>query len=152
MALFTPHPSNPLNPETLPARVVLFQVRAPNLKISRLAETASAHFGRKEHLLILAEDEKAVHYVDELLWKFPSTSFMPHVASEETTTAFIAITKNRTNVNQAKFAFNLCPTPLLIEGIRLIYDFEDLTSPLKQQLSAMRFDAYKKAGYLIEAR
>ncbi len=152
MALFTLHLSNPLNPDTLPARVVLFQVRAPNLKISRLIETASAHFERKEHLLILAEDEKAVHYVDELLWKFPPTSFLPHVATEESTQAFVAITKSRTNVNQAKFSFNLCPTPLLIEGIRLIYDFEDLTSPLKQQLSAIRFDAYKKAGCLIEAR
>jgi DNA polymerase IIIc chi subunit len=102
--------------------------------------------------LILAEDEKAVLYVDELLWKFPSTSFLPHVSSDKETSAFIAITRSRININQAKFAFNLCPTPLLIEGIRLIYDFEDLTSPLKQQLSAIRFDAYKKAGCLIEAR
>jgi DNA polymerase IIIc chi subunit len=81
----------------------------------------------------------------------PPTSFLPHLASEEETASLIAITKARKNVNQAKFAFNLCSTPLLIEGIRLIYDFEDLTSPFKQQLSAVRFDAYKRAGCLIEA-
>jgi len=137
-------------PET--SRVILFQVRKPALKIEKLAEMASAHFERKEHLLIVVEDEKTALYVDELLWKFPPTSFLPHVIEEEETSALIAITKGRSNVNKARFAFNLCPTPLLIEGPRLIYDFEDLTSPLKQQLSAVRFDAYKKARCLIEAR
>lgn len=133
-------------------RVVLFQVRNANLKVARLAEMAGTHFEKKEQLLIIAEDEKAVQYVDELLWKFPPTSFLPHVTTEKATSALIAITKLKENVNQAKFAFNLCPTPLLIEGLKLIYDFEDLTSPLKQQLSSTRFDAYKKAGCLIEAR
>jgi DNA polymerase IIIc chi subunit len=139
----------PMNEYT---RIVLFQVRNANLKIARLAEMAQTHFAKKEQLLIIAEDEKAALYVDELLWKFPPSSFLPHVTAEKSTAALIAITKTRENVNQAKFAFNLCPTPLMIEGIRLIYDFEDLTSPLKQQLSSIRFDAYKKAGYLIEAR
>lgn len=151
MELCTQKLRNKLSPDTSPARVVLFQVRTPNVKISKLVEMVSAHFARKEAVLILAEDEKALSYVDELLWKFPATSFLPHVSSEEPTTALVAITRNRTNVNRARFAFNLCPTPLFIEGVRLVYDFEDLTSPLKQQLSAVRFDAYKKAGCLIEA-
>jgi DNA polymerase IIIc chi subunit len=138
--------------DQLPARVVLFQVRQPNLKVMKLVQTANAHFEKKEPLLIVVEDEKTMLYVDELLWKEPPTSFLPHVVADNDTPAFVAITKSRANVNQAKFAFNLCPTPLLIEGIRLIYDFEDLTSPLKQQLSSVRFDAYKKAGCLIEAR
>jgi len=141
-----------MNPDQLPARVVLFQVRQANLKVAKLVQTAGAHFEKKEHLLIVVEDEKTMLYVDELLWKVPPTSFLPHMIAENNTTAFVAITKNRVNVNQAKFAFNLCSTPLLIEGIRLIYDYEDLTSPLKQQLSSVRFDAYKKAGCLIEAR
>jgi len=132
------------------ARVILFQVRTSNSKVSHLTQISAHHFAKKEQLLIVAEDEKAVTYIDELLWKFPPTSFLPHAIGEEK--ANIAITKERQNINFAKYAFNLCPTPLLIEGFRLIYDFEDMTSPLKQQLSAMRFDAYKKAGCLIEAR
>lgn len=138
--------------DPLPSRVVLFQVRQANLKVAKLIQTIGAHFEKKEHILIVVEDEKTMLYVDELLWKMPPTSFLPHAVAENNTSAFVAITKSRVNVNQAKFAFNLCPTPLLIEGIRLIYDFEDLTSPLKQQLSTVRFDAYKKAGCLIEAR
>ena len=94
-----------------------------------------------------------MQFVDELLWKSPQVSFLPHIATDEPTSELIAITRSKQNVNGAKIAFNLCSTPLLIEGpFRIIYDFEDLTSPSKQQLSALRFDAYKKAGFLIEAK
>lgn len=142
-----------MNLESPPIRIVFFQVRQPHTKLERLTEMAAAHFEKREHFLIVSEDEKAVQYIDELLWKFPPTSFLPHVASEDPTPSLIAITRCKKNINQARFAFNLCPTPLVFEGLfRLIYDFEDLTSPSKQQLSAHRFDAYKKAGYLIEAR
>ena len=134
-------------------RVVLFQIRENKDKLHRLLEQAKFHFERKEHLILLAEDEKAAQYVDELLWKFPPTSFLPHTLSEEATTDYIAISRTKKNLNQARYAFNLCPTPLLIEGpFKMIYDFEDLSSPSRQQFSALRFDAYKRAGYLIEAR
>lgn len=137
-------------PET---RVVLFQTRDPKAKLARLTETAAAHFERKEHLLILVEDEKTAQFVDELLWKSPETSFLPHVSTEEATGELIAITRGKKNINKARVAFNLCATPLMIEGpFRIIYDFEDLTSPNKQHLSALRFQAYKEASFLIEAR
>ncbi len=134
-------------------RVVLFQVRDSKTKLLRLAEIAAAHFEKKEPMVIFAEDEKAVQFVDELLWKTPATSFLPHLATDDLTSELIAITRGKKNINQARIAFNLCPTPLLIEGpFRMIYDFEDLTSPGRQQLSALRFDAYKQARFLIEAR
>ncbi|MDE3046341.1 MAG: DNA polymerase III subunit chi [Verrucomicrobiota bacterium] len=141
------------NSDAPSTRAVFFQTREAKTKTLRLLEIAATHFERKEHLLILVEDEKAMDYVDELLWKSPPTSFLPHIATNGPTTELIAITRTKQNINQARSAFNLCSTPLLIEGpFRLIYDFEDLTSPGKQQLSALRFDAYKKAGFLIEAR
>lgn len=138
---------------TNPPRIVLFQVRDPKLKLARLSEIAAFHFERKEHLIILADDEKAVQYVDEFLWKTPATSFLPHLIAQEPTTELIAITKVKKNLNSARFAFNLCSTPLYIEGpFKTIYDFEDLTTPAKQHLSSIRFDAYKKSQYLIESR
>jgi DNA polymerase IIIc chi subunit len=134
-------------------RLVLFQVRDPKTKLARLTEIASAHFEKKEHLLILVEDEKTENYVDELLWKSPETSFLPHQVSSQPTQELIVITREKKNLNQARYAFNLCSTPLLIEGpFRMIYDFEDLTTPNKSRLAALRFDAYKQARFLIEAR
>ncbi len=136
----------------LPTRVIFFQVRDAKLKLQRLVEMAQTHFEKKDPFIIFVEDTKAQSFVDDLLWKLPETSFLPHSATDDTTKDLIAITKSKTNVNQARSAFNLCPTPLLLEGpLRLIYDFEDLTSPSKKELSSLRFDAYKHAHYLIEA-
>ena len=134
-------------------RVVFYQVKDAASKLSRIAETAGHHFLRKEKILILVEEDKALAFVDELLWKHLPDSFLPHSIANAKTDDWIAITKNKSNVNDARIAFNLCPTPLLIEGpFRFIYDFEDLTSAAKKNLSQIRFDAYKQAQYLIESR
>ena len=134
-------------------RVVFFQVRDTASKLRRIVETAQSHFEKKEPFLILVEDEKSQKFVDELLWKLPETSFLPHLLADEPTTNPLVITKAKKNLNQAKVAFNLCSTPLLIEGpFRIIYEFEDLTAPNKKNLSSLRFDAYKQEKFLIEAR
>lgn len=134
-------------------RVIFYQVRDAASKIKCICMTAISHFEKKEPFLILVEDAKAQEFVDDLLWKFPETSFLPHVISDEPTKDFIAITKTKNNVNQARVAFNLCPTPLLIDSpFRIIYEFEDLTNPNKSKLSSLRFDAYKAAQFLIESK
>jgi len=134
-------------------RVVFFQVNDNNAKLKRIFEMAHLHFERKEPFLIMVEDEKSQKFVDELLWKSPSTSFLPHSASDDPTTDLIVITKVKNNVNKARIAFNLCSTSLLIEGpFRIIYEFEDLSAPSKKNLSSQRFDSYKHAGFFIEAR
>jgi len=131
------------------SRAVFFQVRKPSEKLSRLTAICAAHFEKKEPIIIFVEDDKGAQYVDELLWKSPPTSFIPHTMEGKD---FITITSGKKKFGEPRIAFNLCPTPLLLDGFRIVYDFEDLTSPIKQNLSALRFDAYKKAGYLIEAR
>lgn len=134
-------------------RIVFFQVRENTVKLKRIVETAQTHFEKKEPFLILVEDARSQQFVDELLWKLPETSFLPHIASDDPVKDLIAIAKVKKNVNGARIAFNLCSTPLLIEGpFRMIYEFEDLTTPNKKNLSSLRFDAYKQAGCLIEAR
>jgi DNA polymerase IIIc chi subunit len=134
-------------------RVVFFQVRNPSTKLAILAETAQSHFEKGENFLIFAEDDKAMSFVDDLLWKLPATSFLPHSKAEEATNERVAIAKVKKNLNNARYVFNLCSTPLLIDAsIKIIYDFEDLTSPAKQTFSSLRYDAYKQAHFLIEAR
>ena len=128
-------------------------MRDAKTKLLRIVETAQSHFVKKEPFLIFVEDEKAEKFVDELLWKTPETSFLPHVVAHGPTRDLLAITRLKQNVNETKIVFNLCPTPLLIEGpFRIIYEFEDLTTPHKQNFSALRFEAYKQAQFLCEAR
>jgi DNA polymerase IIIc chi subunit len=134
-------------------RVVFFQVPDATAKLNRIAEIAQYHFIRKEHLLILAEEDKALAFADELLWKHPPDSFLPHSIQEAESKEWIVLTKIKKNLNDARYVFNLCPTPLLIEGpFRIIYDFEDTREPNKKMLSQIRFDAYKQAQFLIESR
>jgi DNA polymerase IIIc chi subunit len=139
-------------PSSLP-RVIFFQVRDNSSKLKKIVEMATLHFEKKEPFLILVEDEKSQIFVDELLWKLPPTSFLPHKATDAETNDWIAIAKGKSNVNQARVVFNLCPTPLLIDSsFKIIYEFEDLSTPSKKNLSSHRFDAYKQAGFFIEAR
>lgn len=134
-------------------RVIFYQVRDAASKLKVIYETAQAHFDKKDHFLLVVEDEKAQEFVNELLWKTPNTSFLPHAAMDSESQEFIVITKSKKNVNNARVAFNLCSTPLLIDTpFRIIYEFEDLTNPNKNNLSSLRFNAYKAAHYMIESR
>lgn len=134
-------------------RVIFFQVNNAASKVDRLIETATAHFSQKEHFLIIAEDDRSLNYVDELLWTHPPEIFLPHSIVESETKEWIAITKVKKNLNGARYVFNLCSTPLLIDGFfRTIYEYDDSSSPNKKILSANRFDAYKQAQFLIESR
>lgn len=134
-------------------RVVFFQVHDTGKKLQKIIETAQFHFEKKEPFLILVEDAKAQVFVDELLWKQPETGFLPHIATDNPSKELVVIAKTKKNINEASVVFNLCPTPLFIEGpFKIIYELEDLTTPSKKNLSTLRFDAYKQAGISIESR
>lgn len=134
-------------------RVIFFQVRDNITKLKRICETAQSHFEKKDFFSIFVEDEKAEIFVDELLWKLPETSFLPHAIADQPSQERVVITRSKKNFNDSRVVFNLCPTPLSIEGpFKIIYEFEDLTNPSKQRLSSLRFDAYKMMGFSIEAR
>ena len=110
-------------------RVVFFQVNDNHSKLKIIVETAQTHFKKKEPFLIIVEDDMALKFVDDLLWKLPSSSFLPHSIAESETSELITLTKCKKNLK-----------------------FEDLTAPIKKNLSSLRYDAYKGAGFLIEAR
>jgi DNA polymerase IIIc chi subunit len=134
-----------------PIQVVFYQVPTSEKKILRITQTVRAHFSQKERFIFFVEDAKAELFLSDLLWKSPPTSFLPHTISDEPNEAWITITKSKVNINQAEFAFNLCPTPLLLSGFKKIYDFEDTTSPSKQNLSSLRFHEYKNSLYSIQS-
>ncbi|MBM3183912.1 MAG: DNA polymerase III subunit chi, partial [Chlamydiae bacterium] len=97
-------------------RIIFFQVSDLPSKLRCITETARSHFSKKEAVLFFVENEKGEAFLDELLWKLPEHSFLPHAISNQKTDEKIAITKTKENVNGAIFAFNLCPTPLLVPG------------------------------------
>lgn len=130
-------------------KVIFFPVKETQLKLLKIYQTALDHFHRQEPLLILVPDENALHFVDNLLWRYPENSFLPHNSGIEAVQDIIALTKEPVNVNQATALFNLCPHPAEIAGIHLIYELDDFTSKEKQEASQKRFATYRSAGYPI---
>jgi DNA polymerase IIIc chi subunit len=129
--------------------VVFFQVQSGQQKVQRIVEVAKQSFRNRERLLFFVDDEKAFMFLDDALWKHPQASFLPHGTDPKD---LIAITTEKRNINNARIAFNLSSTPLLVEGpFKTIYDFEDVSSKAKEGLAAARYDAYKRLGLSIEA-
>jgi DNA polymerase IIIc chi subunit len=129
--------------------VTFFQVRDAAIKLSKICQTAQAHFEKKEPLQIVVPDKAALEFVDLLLWRFPEESFLPHIVATTPCSDCIIITCERAPLNEAKAFFNLCLPPLLNNKVKIIYDFDDFTSSDKKQASDKRFAAYRDAQFQI---
>lgn len=108
-----------------------------------LMEKALYHFHHKESLLILCPDDKALKFLDEFLWCGYPESFLPHGKEE-----WIYLSTSQKNF-KTKSLFNLTQDIPDCSELTTIYDFEDLTTPEKQQASMKRYKAYKELGYEI---
>jgi len=130
------------------AQIVFYSVRDTQDKLAKLCSIAKRHFDLGEALLIMTADEKARDFVDELLWRLPSESFLPHLATDMPCQDPIAVTCSRENINQARAIFNLTPEPLFIDNLT-IYEFDERSTPQRSQASEARFKAYRDRGLPI---
>lgn len=120
-------------------------------KLNRICRTVQTHFDRKESVLIAVPSQEAAAYIDQLLWRQPEESFLPHMIVNTPTKEMVAITTSKTNINSAKALINLNPDiPKNIDDYLIIYDMLDLTHPAKEQLSRAREAAYRELQHLVE--
>lgn len=132
--------------------VIFFQVSSAKQKIDKILAVANFHFQKNEKLLFRVADETAQKFLDELLWKEPSHSFLYHVVTNVPCEDLIVISKEMANLNGTTHVFNLLPSALLLEEpCHVIYDFDD-NSNGKNEASKMKFAAYKENGCRIESR
>lgn len=131
-------------------RVVFFQIKFTQQKLQKIIEVTKRHFLQKENFLIVTGEEKSASYVDDLLWKYSPSSFLPHSIDTQLSQDKIVITYKRENLNQASYVFNLCPNALVLEEPKVIYEFEDLSQPGKQILSRKKCAFYREKKYFIE--
>lgn len=133
-----------------PTQIVFFSVQDTQDKLAKLCAIAKGHFEKNDPLLVMTADEKARNFVDELMWRVPADSFLPHTASDMPCRDLIAITSSRQNTNQARTIFNLTPEPLFFEELGLtIYEFEEHISEQRRKSSEARYRAYRDRGYSI---
>lgn len=136
---------------TRDVRVTFFQVKSDGEKRERIIRLAEEYFEKKEPLVIQLPHQKALEYVDLLLWRAPKESFLPHTIKDEPTKDFIVLTSSGKNPNGARSVLNLCPEPVDNKNLSFIkiYELEDLASTHKNHSAQERYKAYKNAGYGI---
>lgn len=132
-------------------RVTFFQVKNDQQKREKILYLAKEYFEKKEPLLIQLPHEKALEYVDLLLWRHPIDGFLPHVIKDQPCKDLIVLTTTKENPNQARSILNLCPEPVINENCLFIkiYELEDLSTTSKNALAQKHYKAYKTAGFAI---
>jgi len=120
--------------------VTFFTVRDGQAKLNKLVELAQKHLYEKNPLLFLVSDPAAFEFLDKLLWSLPPESFIPHPSH--------LITVSFEPKEPFHTLFNLRPAPLM-GPYKMVYEFEDQTSPEKLQLSQKRYQSYREANYSI---
>lgn len=126
-------------------KVQFFKVQTNSDKLFKIITTSQFHFDKKIPLTILVPNEKVQEYIDELLWKSPPSSFLPH-GTDDLETVQIKVFSN--NVSYQKHIFNLCPFEILPSSFISIYDFED---PTKQYLYKQKIKFYQENKIPIES-
>jgi DNA polymerase IIIc chi subunit len=132
-------------------RVTFFQVKDDLQKRQKIVQLAQEYFEKKEPLLIRLPHQKAVEYVDLLLWRLPEASFLPHVIKDEPCSDTIVLSSSLENPNGARSILNLCPNEVDNENLSFIkiYELEDLFSTQKHLQAQKRYKSYKNAGFSV---
>jgi DNA polymerase-3 subunit chi len=127
-------------------------VKVPNntAKADCLCSIIQKHFEQKQSILITVPNFEVADFVDQLLWKRPEESFLPHVIAQSNSKAAVVITSKQENLNDASILFNLCVTASpMADKFNLIYELLDETHPDKLKLSQERRQTYIAAGFEI---
>lgn len=124
--------------------VKILNVSSPQEKLNALCKTVQKHFDLKERLLITAPNKEAAEYIDLLLWRMPSDSFLPHYYSDSPINALVVITTTQENQNGARILLNLLPSvPPFYTEFDLIYDIVDTADASKREISHNKLSFYK---------
>jgi len=128
-------------------KVLFYSVQSGGQKLERISCIAHEHFVKKEPLLFLTDSPASAAYIDTFLWKMPPDSFLPHGKEGDS----IQITHRENAPYSGHALFNLTQKPLvdLYPQIKIIYEFEDLTSKEKAGLFTPKYRAYSASAYRV---
>ena len=129
-------------------QITFVQVNTPQAKLEWITSTVQQQFELGRRILIVAPNDEASRFVDQLLWKFQPEAFIPHAIIHQSATDIVAITTRHQNLNRAHVLINLCPdaSPIAAD-FDYIFEMHDNTHPSKAQLSQQRQAFYQVAGH-----
>lgn len=132
--------------------VKFLRVSSNTQKIEKLLSVIENHFAKTEKILIVVPNQEAADFLDQLLWKNPIESFLPHTISNQDSQDPIVITTLIKNINSAVIIINLHQDPAfsLNENSRCIYELLDEMHPEKKAFSLDKYKMYESRGYAVQ--
>jgi len=132
-------------------KVIFFETKRSSQKLDKIIGAAHYHFKSDNKLLILTPNEKVSEFVQELLWKEPKDSFLPHNTDENDV---IVISHEKKFLEKPiHYIFNLTDIPLdLFSPKRTIYEFDDVVNETKKKIAKEKFQFYHRKKYQIQSR
>ena len=131
-------------------KVIFFEIKKASQKLDKIIGAAHYHFKSNHKLLILTPNDKATLFIEELLWKEPKQSFLPHNVDEND---IILITHDRAVLQKPiHYIFNLTEYALdLSSPSRTVYEFDDLINDEKKKTAKEKFQFYHRKKYQIQS-
>ncbi|MBI5273917.1 MAG: DNA polymerase III subunit chi [Chlamydiales bacterium] len=126
---------------------VFFHPIASNTqKVPLVCSIVKQHFFSHLHLDIITENKESLLFLDQLLWKSPTNSFIPHGSLGEPY-CFIHLYDSLPTISDAKHVFNLTKTPLPLDSHYLtIHELDDVSS---KEYSNNKYHFYKANSFKI---
>ncbi len=108
------------------------------------------HFKQNQRVLVIAPNQEALRFVDQLLWQMPPDQFLPHAVSQEPIQAAVILTTQPMNLNQAQVVLNLCRQPCpIVNEFECVHELDDQSDPAKTKCSLEKQRSYAAAGLTV---
>lgn len=124
---------------------IFLTVRDNLAKISRVCGVVDHLFRQNRKCVISVPNVEVAKYIDDMLWKYPATSFTPHMISNSANGETILITTTRDPFKGYPTLINLSPE--LHENMHhfdTIYELYDSSTPEKEEASRRKVEAYRQ--------
>lgn len=137
-----------------PSQVIFYPVKTNSEKLSLICVKVAESFLSGKRILIAVPSPEAAAYIDQLLWRQPEESFIPHLVSNKAPQERVVIAVNPAqNFNQAQIFLNLLPdaSPLAAQ-FQMVYELFDETDASKAGQSRQRQDKYRQQGLAVSSQ
>jgi len=138
---------------TLHPHITFVTVTDNQAKLTKLLQCVQQCFIKGHSVLIAVPSVQVAQYIDQLLWRMPKESFLPHVISDsgKVVDEKVVISMMAQNINKANVLVNLNPEISPIFGeFEFVWELLDKSDSVKEGLSRQRQVAYQEAGCKIK--
>lgn len=145
-----PSPKNPLSKTKRSPPIVFLKVSDTLSKLMRICDVVHKYFSLQQRVLISVQNDASATFIDNLLWRLPQESFIPHSISNKPCNEAIVITTSLENYNSASTLISLrTQANPMVKHFSTNYELNDHTNPQKHHLSQKRLTQYEKLGHPI---